>query len=225
MYDTVQGNDYTRALPSEYAYLVLPETVPLFMLKVQRKALKQYRKRERTTKGHGDVVICIDESGSMFGESISWAKAVALVMLEYATQNKRNCAMVRFASTENPVTHIYREGKYTTNDVLEFAESFLNGGTNFEYPLTKAVELIEHEGFENADVMFVTDGECDISDEFASNFRDKSNQLNFNVTGIVIDANSPGMMFSLEPFCEKVYRLSEMTGDNIAASIITSKAL
>ena len=97
--------------------------------------------------------------------------------------------------------------------------------TDFETPLTKAVELIESEGFENADVMFITDGECHISDEFASNFRDKSKQLKFKVTGILIDTNEADAGSSLEPFCEKVYRLSEMTGDDIATAIITSKAL
>lgn len=220
-YDVVLGNDYAHAISSEYAYLALPETVPLFIQKVQRKTLKQYRRRERTTKGCGDVIVCIDESGSMEGDSISWAKAVALVLLEYATQNSRRCAMVRFASAGEIVTHIYAKGKYTTDDVLNFAESFIGGGTDFETPLTQAVELIECEGFENADIVFITDGECSISDEFASDFRDKRNQLKFNVTGIIIDTDEADIGFSLTPFCEKVYRLSEMTGNEIASEIIT----
>jgi len=223
-YDIVLGNDFTRAISSEYAYLALPETVPLFIQKVQRKALKQYRKRERVSKGYGDIVICIDESNSMEGDSITWAKAVALVLLEYAAQNNRSCAMVRFASSDDDlVVHIYKGKQHNIEDMLSFAESFLDGGTDFETPLTKAVELIEREGFENADIMFLTDGECAVSDEFASDFRAKSKQLKFTVTGIVIDTDAPGMTFSLEPFCEKIYRLSEMTEDNIAADIIKSK--
>jgi len=218
-YDIVLGNDFTRAISSEYAYLATPETVPLFIQKVQRKTLKQYRKRERVNRGYGDIVVCIDESGSMAGDPIAWAKAVALVLLEYASQNGRSCAMVRFASDEQPTAHIFTKGKYTTNDVFDFAESFLGGGTNFEAPLKKAVTLIENQGFENADVMFITDGECSISNEFAENFCDKRSQLNFKVTGIVIGTDE----FSLEPFCEKVYRLDQTkTSDNIATDIITS---
>jgi uncharacterized protein with von Willebrand factor type A (vWA) domain len=106
--------------------------------------------------------------------------------------------------------------------VFNFAESFLRGRTDFETPLTQAVTLIEYEGFENADIMFITDGECGISNEFACDFRDKSKQLKFSVTGIVIDTDEADMGFSLAPFCEKVYRLSEMTKDNIASDIITS---
>jgi len=217
-YDIVLGKDFTRAISSEYAYLATPETIPLFIRKVQRKTLKQYRKRERVSKGYGDIVVCIDESSSMAGDPIAWAKAVALVLLEHASQNGRSCVMVRFASDEQPVAHIFTKGKYTSNDVFDFAESFLGGGTDFEAPLKKAVTLIENQGFENADVMFITDGECSISNEFAENFRDKRSQLKFKVAGIVIGSDE----FSLEPFCEKVYHLNQMTGDNIASDIITS---
>ena len=217
-YDIVLGNDFTRAISSEYAYLATPETVPLFIRKVQRKTLKQYRKRERVSKGYGDIVVCIDESGSMKGNRIAWAKAVALVLLEHAAQNGRSCVMVRFASPDKFVTHLFTKGKYTTDDVFNFAESFLCGGTDFETPLKQALTLIETEGFENADVMFITDGECRISDEFADNFREKSRQLKFKVTGIVMGTDD----FSLTPFCEKIYRLEQMSGDDIASDIITS---
>jgi hypothetical protein len=39
-----------------------------------------------------------------------------------------------------------------------------------------------------------------------------------------MDAGEPGMMFSLEPFCQKVYRLSELTQDEAAADIIRKLA-
>jgi uncharacterized protein with von Willebrand factor type A (vWA) domain len=219
-YDIVLGNDFTRAISSEYAYLALPETVPLFIRKVQNKTLKQYRRRERTPKGYGDIVVCIDESGSMT-DCIAWAKSVGLVLLEHAALNKRSCAMIRFASPNIFITQIFEKGKYTTEDIFNFAESFLNGGTDFETPLTQAIKLIEAEGFENADIMFITDGVCEISDEFAESFREKSKQLKFKVSGIVIDEDNPDADFSLAPFCEKVYRLSKMTEDNIASDIIT----
>ena len=221
-YDIVLGNDFTRAISSEYAFLATPETVPLFIRKVQRKTLKQYRKRERVTKGYGDIVVCIDESSSMKGDPIAWAKAVALVLLEHATQNNRSCAMVRFASSPETVTHVFTKGKYTQDDVFDFAESFLGGGTNFEIPLIKAVSLIETEGFENADIMFITDGQCCVSEDFTEDFCGKSKQLKFSVTGIVIDPGEADADFSLAPFCNKIYRLDKMTGDNIASDIITS---
>ena len=130
---------------------------------------------------------------------------------------------MRFASAKSIVIHIYKPKKYTTEDVFTFAESFIGGGTDFKAPLTQAVELIEYEDFENADIMFITDGECSISNELAAIFHDKSKQFKFKATGILIDTDEADAGSSLEPFCEKVYRLSEMTGNNIAVTIITNK--
>jgi uncharacterized protein with von Willebrand factor type A (vWA) domain len=220
-YDIVLGNDFTRAISSEYALLASPETIPLFIRKVQQKRLKQYRRRERVSKGHGDVIICIDESGSMSGDPIAWAKAVALVVLEHTMRNGRSCAIVRFASRNSIITHIYKKDKYTTEDIFAFVESFLDGGTDFESPLTGAIRLIESESFEKADIMFVTDGFCEISDKFAEDFRKTMQELKFTVTGVLMDSSGATEDFSLKPFCEKIYRLSEMTGDEVASSIIS----
>jgi len=219
-YDIVLGNDYTRALSSEYAYLALPETVPLFLQKVQRKTLKQYRKRERISEGRGDIVICIDESGSMSGDPIAWAKTVALVLLEQASRDKRSCAIVRFASRNQAEAHLFREGKHTIDDVIKFAESFFCGGTDFETPLNKAVSVIEDEGFEKADVMFITDGACEVSEEFTKVFMQKRDELNFSIAAVIIDLEGMLQSFCLAPLCKKVYRLGIANGNDIAADII-----
>lgn len=139
-------------------------------------------------------------------------------------KNGRRCAIIRFSSNGQSQTHIFEKGKYVINDIFTFAESFLNGGTDFEWPLTQAIELIESKGFQNADIAFLTDGECAISDQFTKLFAVKCKTLNFSVTGIVMDSGIPGMTFSLEPFCRKVYRLSELTQDSVAQNIITSLA-
>jgi uncharacterized protein with von Willebrand factor type A (vWA) domain len=84
------------------------------------------------------------------------------------------------------------------------------------------VELIEHNGFMDADIVFLTDGECAIGEDFADWFQEKRKQLYVTVKGIVMDAGSPGFTFSLTTFCEKVYRLSEMSCNDVAAGVIMS---
>jgi uncharacterized protein with von Willebrand factor type A (vWA) domain len=204
---------------SDPAEKILRPLYDRFEMKVQKKGLKQYRRRERISKGYGDIVVCIDESSSMSGDPIAWAKAVALVLLDFATQNGRSCAMVRFASKGSTQTHIFTKDS-TTEEIFSFAESYLCGGTDFEEPLTQAVTLIEQGGFRDADIVFLTDGECAIGEEFAGWFCEQKEQLRFTVKGIVMDAGSPGFPFSLTPFCEKVYRLSEMGCNQVAGSII-----
>ena len=223
-YDITLGNDFSRAVSSEYAYLALSETIPLFIEKVQRKSLKQYRKRERITKGYGDIIICLDESGSMIGEPIAWAKAMALVLAEAAHRNRRSCAVIRFASATQVEAHVFRTGQYSVEDVFAMCESFFDGGTEYTAPLDRAMTLIEEEGFTNADVVMLTDGECCVPEAFVERFGEKKKALRFTVTGILIDEGAPGMMLGLVPFCDAVYRTSEMTKEQIVRNLIAKAA-
>jgi hypothetical protein len=102
------------------------------------------------------------------------------------------------------------------------AETFLGGRTDYETPLTEALRLIQG-GFQNADVVFITDGECAVSEQFAENFRKAKNERRFTVAGLLLDSDSPGFTFSLEPFCERVYRTSEITGDSIVRDMLRDR--
>ena len=74
------GNDLSRAIGSEFAMLASPQTLPLFVKKYQQRRLKQYRRREPVHKGMGDMICCLDESGSTRGDAAAWGKAVALTL-------------------------------------------------------------------------------------------------------------------------------------------------
>ena len=80
----------------------------------------------------------------------------------------------------------------------------VNGGTNFETPMRKAMSLIEEDGFEKADVVFITDGECELNETYARELYEKQTAPGFTVTGILLDADSPGMEFSLRNFCQNI---------------------
>ncbi len=161
----------------------------------------------------------LDESSSMSGDPIAWAKAVALVLYDFAARNSRSCAMVRFASRGQTQAHIFDKNS-ALEDIFSFAESFLRGGTDFEEPLTQAVDLIENNSFRDADVVFLTDGECAVGEDFTVWIQEKRKELHFTVKAILMDAGSPGQSFSLTPFCEKIYRLSEMSCNDAAAGVI-----
>ena len=90
------GNDLSRALTSELAMLAVPETLPLFLRKYQHRQIKQYRRREPVYKGAGDIICCLDESGSTAGDLAAWGKAVALTLLEIAQSERRKFALVHF---------------------------------------------------------------------------------------------------------------------------------
>ena len=70
--------------------------------------------------------------------------------------------------------------------------------------------MINEESFENADILFITDGEKSISDELAEQLQNAIQEARCSVVGLLLDADSPGMEFTLEKFCERICRISEM---------------
>ena len=102
---------------------------------------------------------------------------------------------------------------------MNAAEMFLGGGTNFKQALDEAIQLMDT-GFENADIVFLTDGLCELPEDYLAKLHKEQAARKFTVTGILLDTGKPGMDFSLTPFCQKIYRTSELTGDEIVHNMI-----
>lgn len=221
-YSLELGGDINRALGSEFAALAMPETLPLFLRKLQRKGLKQYQRREPISKGSGDIICMLDESGSA-EEAAPWCKAVALALLDIAIQGNRRFAMIHFAGVGHFQTDLFLPGQYDREDVLRAAETFLNGNTDYATPLQEALRLMEQEGFENADMVFVTDGACALPEGFLTQLKKQQAQRNFHITGVLLDQNAAGFSFSLEPFCTEIFRTSQLTQEDIAQRLLEQR--
>lgn len=221
-YSLELGNNISRALTSELAMLATQETVPLFLRKYQRKQVKQYRRREPVYKGMGDIICCLDESGSTEGDPAAWGKAVALTLLEIAADNNRKFALIHFSGSGSVQVDVFLPGQYGVADKMRAAETFLNGGTDFATPMSEALRLMEEQGFENADIVFITDGECELPDAYIKELQAKQGEHRFTVTGVLLDKATPGMGFSLKAFCQNIYRTSELMGEEIVQSLVSN---
>ena len=222
-YSLELGRDLSRALTSELAMLTTPETQPLFLRKYQRRQIKQYRRREPIYKGAGDIICCLDESGSTSGELASWGKAVVLTLLEIAESEGRKFALIHFSGPGSFKADIFLPEQYGVEEKLRAAETFLGGGTDFRTPLDESLRLMREEDFENADIVFITDGECELSEEYAESFSKEQAARRFTVTGVLLDQDDTGMDFSLRSFCQDIYRTSELTGEQVVKSLVSSR--
>ncbi len=221
-YTVELGGDINRALGSEFAMLAAPETLPLFLRRLQRKALKQYQRREPISKVTGDIICMLDESGSA-EEAVPWCKAVALALLDIAIQGKRRFAMIHFSSAGKFQTDLFLPGQFDREDVLKAAETFLDGNTDYATPLQEALRLMEQEGFEDADMVFITDGVCSLRKDFLDGLKEKQAQRKFQITGVLLDQNAAGFSFSLEPFCSEILRTSQLTRESIAEHLLNKR--
>lgn len=200
--------------------LASPQTMPLFLQKYQRRQIKQYQRREPIYKGIGDIICCLDESISTAGDPAAWGKAVALTLLEIAADGGRNFALVHFSDPGDFKTDLFRPGGYTVEDKMAAAELFLNGGTDFETPIREALRLMKEDGFENADIVFISDGECKMPEDFLEELRKEQTERRFTVTGVLLDSDNPGMEFSLKAFCQNIYRTSKLAGEDIVRELV-----
>lgn len=195
----------------------------MFLRKYQQKQIKQYRRREPVYKGNGDIICCLDESGSTRGDAAAWGKAVAMTLLEIAADGGRKFALVHFSSRSSYKADLFLPGAYTAADKLAAAETFLDGGTNFVTPLRESLRLMAEGGFENADIVFITDGECAVPDDFLAELRAAQASSRFHITGVLLDKGSPGMDFSLKAFCRDIYRTSQLMGEEIVRELVGAR--
>ena len=82
---------------------------------------------------------------------------------------------------------------------------------------------MEQEGFENADMVFVTDGACALPESFLDRLQQEQAERGFQITGILLDQEAPGFAFSLQPFCTEIYRTSQLSRYQIARQLVGSR--
>jgi uncharacterized protein with von Willebrand factor type A (vWA) domain len=217
VYDIITGKDIGRLIPSEAAMLTKETTRNLFYKKFSEGNLLIYEYSGTNKKNKGPIVCCIDSSGSMSGIPELWSKAVALGLLEIAKVQKRDMYVIHFSSSwygkDSGRLHTNNFPKEVINDlseVIDMCEYFEGGGTLFEPPLNLAREKInESENFSKADIIFITDGNSAVSDEWLKSFQEWKKQKNVKIYSILIDVTANTDVV-LREFSERVDKLSSI---------------
>ncbi len=191
------GNNVARMLPSELCLLADPELEDIFALKFIEKRLMQYELIHHEPQGRGPIILAIDESASMDEPACAeedttkevWSKGVALALMAIARLQKRDIAIIHFASKNQIRTQFFNKGEASPEEALEVAEFFYNGTTAFEPWMTKALELIDNSRFDKADVICVTDGLASISATVKTNWLQTKAAREMRAFGILIGTN------------------------------------
>jgi uncharacterized protein with von Willebrand factor type A (vWA) domain len=218
VYDVEMGNDLSRILPTELMKLQDLDREIEFLMNYQERRCLQYALKGKEKKARGPIVCCIDESGSMGGDSEIWSKGVALALYHIAARQKRSFFVIHFDHTDNPASlpvHAFpKNAAPNMMNMVEMAEMFMNGGTNFEAPLTRARQCIDDDGeYHKADIVFITDGECAVRDSWLKEFNKWKKEKGISLFSVLIDAgyNSDS---SLKEFSSSIFKLSALTGSS-----------
>jgi len=164
------GKDISHALPQELALLADEETALLFDIKFAENRLLHFAMADWKPKDSespheelteveekekmGPIIVCVDSSGSMAGQPETVAKAVTLYMATKAFAQKRNCYLISF-STGIDVLDL--SGHCSLNRLLGFLQQSFGGGTDVAPAVARALQMMEEENYEKADLLIVSD--------------------------------------------------------------------
>lgn len=191
------GSDLAHLLPSELPGLNRRRRgVHLdFLRRFTEKRLMQYDLRSPASRG--PMVVCVDGSGSMSGSKEIWAKAIGLTLMEIARRERRGCLAMVFSDSDqlfevellSARRHTGRRTAANDQSVLQFAEFFPGGGTNFEQPLGRALKAVTEGPYKNGDIIFITDGQAPISQSLVESLRAGKKSHRFKIRGILVDVD------------------------------------
>ncbi|MEA2649939.1 MAG: hypothetical protein QOG61_2374 [Candidatus Binataceae bacterium] len=213
-YDVERGADLGRLIPSELLALHHPQLRADFHRRLLEGAVLQYRLREDEQKGKGPMVVCIDVSSSMQGDKELWAKAVSLTLMDIARRQRRLFRAVLFSSGPESmkVIDLNRERRYQPElpKVIELAEYFPGGGTDFQTPIDAAIELIADKKLKRGDIVVITDGECQVTPEWLADLKERKEELQFSIFAVLVDVGSSDLS-TLAQFSDRVSSVSKLT--------------
>ncbi|MGH7845157.1 MAG: hypothetical protein ACREQW_08315 [Candidatus Binatia bacterium] len=211
-----RGNAVAHLLPHELSVLDHPLLRKDFFRRFVDQELLQYSLRGIEEKGKGPMVVCLDGSSSMAGEKEIWSKAVTLTLLEIARRQRRRFRSICFSAQETPlqVLDLNTQERYEVEPakVLDLAEYFPGGGTDFQKPLDAALDCLAMSRYKKGDIVFITDGECQVAPEWAEHFRAEKEKLGFSLFSILIDVG-PSSLGTLKEFSDRITTIKQLTGE------------
>lgn len=166
-----ESDQLSTVIPAEFALLSSPETALIFSKKfVEKKLLAfHYRSPSATAKNQqasehtrqsysdekGPVIICVDTSGSMYGEPERIAKSLAFGILDFALKDKRSAFLISFSTDIQTLemTGIERDFE----KMIDFLQRSFHGGTDLQPALAAALDMLDKERFKKADVLVISD--------------------------------------------------------------------
>ena len=185
--DTSTGNNLAKLAPSELVRVALDAVRTQFFKDFAEESLVQQEFDGSSDDAQqGPVIICLDKSGSMDGANEVESTGLMLALVGIAQSQNRKArvilydSQVRYVKDIDPLTASPAER-------LDLADRQYGGGTDFMRPLSEALDALEkHAELKSADVVFITDGEADVSESFSQIWREAQRRLSFKVYTLLV---------------------------------------
>lgn len=219
------SGDVSRLVPSELAQLAcgIPELELLALDRVARKQSlsRQYRGLERL--GKGPIVVVVDESGSMDGEPVMTAKAIALALAWLARRQKRWIALVGFSGGTGYNRIAFPPHKYDQEKLLDWLEHFFSGGSDRDIPVKELPQdwpKLKLEGLPEGktDVIMITDAIAHVPKPMIEAYRTWAKAEQARTYGIVIGQADAG---DLGGIADRHWCVPDLSGGSAVEAVLS----
>jgi uncharacterized protein with von Willebrand factor type A (vWA) domain len=227
--DVELGDNLMGVLPSELAAMCDPLLETDLLIRMANRELLQYKTEGEAKVGLGSIILLEDGSGSMSGDRELFAKAFGGGLAHIAYDQNRAFHAIHFGSAHQMREFAFPDrSAFTPQAMMEFYETFFNGGTEFTTPLSRALQILQEQhrstGNVKGDIVMITDGECVVPDQWLSEFKAEQERLGFHVFGIRIKAHSYyGGSYgkdTLEKICDgRVVDVKDLAGPDDVRSV------
>jgi uncharacterized protein with von Willebrand factor type A (vWA) domain len=148
-------------------------------------------------KERGPILVCLDTSGSMAGVPEQIAKAVVLESMRVAHVEGRACHLYNFSGPGQVEEHLLSLTPDGLAGLLQFLMMSFGGGTDVAAPIARAVERLNAEAWNRADILMLTDGEFRVGSTTVDALSAARDRHKVRVQGILIGNQTSEAMNAL----------------------------
>ncbi len=213
--DTKRTKDFSMMYGTELCYLMSPDVPPaihaLYASDFIGAGLLGVEVRSEG-KEFGSLHMEVDGSGSMSGETEIYAKAIAIGLakaLNRDTLNNREYVLSTFSSGGDSFFTVTSDDDWKAH--FEWASKMQGGGTDFDYAFKHAMKSIKDMP-EGTDLVFITDGECDLSRDTIQKWKQFKSETGTRL--LYVDVSGGSVNVTLRNLCD-LYLKVEMKGEDM----------
>lgn len=121
----------------------------------------------------------------MQGAPLLKAKALLLAISNILKQENRSLQVLLFGSS-GQLREFTMDKQNNAVGLLKFLQQGFGGGTDFETPLRHALNIIQQQpNYHKADVLMISDGDCQLSAQFNAELKLKKQQLDASIYSVL----------------------------------------
>lgn len=205
---TVRFSDsINNLLPMEAAKLLNPSLKWKFYADMLEGKLLSYQLLGKHYTGpprikpRGPMIMLVDTSGSMHGAPQTLAKSAVLAMAKRMLSQQRDMKVILFASTSQHLEIELSSKKKMSEKFLNFLIYTFGGGTDFNTALASGLKSLREKDFQGADLLFITDGKSEVSDELVlARWEEAKKKYSAKVYSLIVGGSGAGGLSKISDY-------------------------